>query len=361
MIERTSKVTKNLKILPILVAVALVVLLNSVAFAAPPLQTGDQQDGVQQDDNQDSNQDDGDNTAQDDLQPQSQFQQDDQKLEAQPGATQQGQQGTAQQGNLQATGGCAQQYTVQAGDSLSSLANQFFGDPQSYNLILDSTNNAGANNGFATIADPNIIQVGQTLCIPAQADQQASTQQQGQFQQSGQQAGMQQQGQLQQSGQQAGMQQQGQLQQSGQQGTMANQNMLSVPEGLSKIVFQNLSSRDLIVDVSNGPTPQSVWVNPGTQHEFVVQPGQYTVMGHQPGVEFAIASRELQLQDGQLVGVTCQDTSQCQLFSTSQELAMLDQGTVPLNPNPLLSPVPQVEDDEDDDEDDSPHTRNNDD
>ena len=331
MIEQTLKVTNSLKVVPILVALTLIVLLNSVAFAAPPLQTGDQQGDVQQDDNQDSNQADGDDTAQEDLQPQSQFQKDDQKLEAQPGATQQG---TLQQGDVQATGGCAQEYTVQAGDSLSAIADRSFGDPQSYTLILDSTNEAGVDNGFATIDDPNVIEVGQTLCIPAQDGQQASTQQQGQFQQSG---------------QQAGIQQQGQLQQSGQQGTMANQNVLAVPEGMSKIVFQNLSTRDLIVDVTNGPTPQSVWVNPGTQHEFVVQPGQYTVMGHQPGVEFAIAPRDLQLQDGQLVGVTCQDASQCQLFSTSQELAMLDQGTVPLNPNPLLFPAPQAVDDNSDD------------
>jgi LysM repeat protein len=282
MIERTLKVINRLKVFPILLALTLIALLNSVAFAAPPLQTGDQQAGVQQ-------------------------------------------------GKLQATGGCAQQYTVQAGDSLSTIANKFFGDLQSYTLIVDATNEADVNNGFATIDDPNVIQVGQTLCIPAQAGQQVSTQQQGQ------------------------------LQQSAQQGTIANQNLLSVPEGMSKIVFQNLSTRDLIVDVTNGPSPQSVWVNPGTQHEFVVQPGQYTVMGHQPGVELAITPTQLQLQPGQLVGVTCQDASQCQLFSTSQELALLDEGTVPLNPNSLLSPVPQVEDDENDDKDDSPNTHNNDD
>ena len=335
MIEKTLKVTNNLKVVPILIALTLIVLLTGVAFAAPPLQTGYGEGGAPQGDNQDSNQDDGDDTAQEGLQPQSQFQQDDQKLETQPGATQQDQQGTMQQGNLQAAGGCAQQYTVQAGDSLSAIADRLFGDPQSYTLILDSTNEAGVDNGFATIDDPNIVEVGQTLCIPAQPGQQANTQQQGQ---------------LQQSGQQANTQQQGQLQQSGQQDTLANQNLLSVPEGMSKVVFQNLSTRDLIVDITNGPTPQSVWVNPGTQHEFVVQPGQYTVMGHQPGVEYAITPRDLQLQDGQLVGVTCQDTAQCQLFSTSQELAMLDQGTVPLNSNPLLSPVPQVVDDDEDDD-----------
>jgi LysM repeat protein len=347
MIEQTLKATKSLKVVSLLVAITLIVLLNSVAFAAPPLQTGYGEGGAQQGDNQENNQDDnGDNVEQDSVQPQSQSQQGAQQQGTQPEATQQNQQGTIQQDNLQAASGCAQQYTVQAGDSLSTIADKFFGDPQSYTLILDSTNEAGVNNGFATIDDPNIIEVGQTLCIPAQAGQQASTPQQGQFQQSG---------------QQAGMQQQGQLQQSGQQGTVANQNVLSVPEGMSKIVFQNLSSRDLIVDITNGPSPQSVWVNPGTQHEFVVQPGQYTVMGHQPGVEFAIMPRDLQLKGGQLVGVTCQDASQCQLFSTSQELAMLDQGTVPLNPNPLLSPVPQVEEEHDDSKDDSPSTHNNDD
>jgi LysM repeat protein len=242
-----------------------------------------------------------------------------------------------QQGNLQATGGCAQQYTVQAGDSLSAIANRFFGDPQSYNLIFDATNNAGANNGFVTIDDPNLIHAGQTLCIPAQA---------------GQQANMQQQGQTQQANQQAGMQQQGQFQQGNQQGAMASQSLLSVPESMSKIIFENLSSRDLIVDVSSGPSPQSVWVNPGTQHQFVVQPGQYIVMGHQPGEEFGVTPNQIQLDAGQLVGITCHETSQCDLFSTQQELAMLDQGNVPLNPNPLLSPAPQVDDDNGDDDDD---------
>lgn len=155
-----------------------------------------------------------------------------------------------------------------------------------------------------------------------------------------------------QAGQQAGMQQQdGQLQQSGQQASTANQSSLSVPEGMSKIIFENLSSRDLIVDVSNGPSPQSVWVNPGTQHQFVVQPGQYIVMGHQPGEEFGVTPNQIQLEAGQLVGITCEETSQCQLFSTQQELAVLDQGNVPLNPNPLLFPVPEVDDDDDNDDD----------
>ena len=124
------------------------------------------------------------------------------------------------------------------------IADRFLGDVQSYNMIFDATNTAGANNGFATLTDPNVITVGQTLCIPAQAGEQQAEMQQGQ------------QGTMQQ-GQQAGMQQgqQGQFQQGNQQ---AMAGVFSVPQGMSKVFFENLSSRDLIVDVSNGPTPQSV-------------------------------------------------------------------------------------------------------
>lgn len=313
--EQLSKVIKNLKIMPLLLSLILVASMSGIAFAAPPLQGGDQQGGAQQDDMQDNNQEDeGDNAQQDDLQPQSQFDQGTQQPATQPGAMQQGQQGTMQQGDVQATGGCAQQYTVQAGDSLSILAERFLGDPQSFNLIFDATNNAGTDEGFATIADANVIEVGQTLCIPAQTGQQQAT------------TGMQP-GQLQQSGQQqatTGMQQQGQFNQ----GLTANQNMFSVPQGMSKVIFENMSSRDLIVDVSNGPTPQSVWVGPGQQQQFVVQPGEYIVMGHQPGGEFGVTSNQIQLTAGDLVGLTCQETGQCQMFSTEEVLAMQDQGTM---------------------------------
>jgi LysM repeat protein len=332
--EQISKVTKNLKIIPLLLALILAVSLNGIAFAAPPLQGDDQQEGAQPGETEDTNEgEDGDNAQQDDLQPQSQMDQSGQQPgmqpgATQPGATQQGQQGTMQQGNLQASGDCAQVYTVQAGDTLSIIAERLLGDPQSFNLIFDATNNAvAANTDFTPIEDANIIEVGQTLCIPAQAGQQQAT------------TGMQQQGQLQQGGQQqatTGMQQQGQSQQ----GTMANQNLLSVPEGMSKVIFENLSSRDLIVDVSGGPTPQSIWVGPGTHQQFVIQPGQYIVMGHQPGGEFGVTPNQFQLAAGQLVGLTCQETGQCEIFSTGPEVAMADQGTLQIQTPPNNAPPP---------------------
>lgn len=65
-------------------------------------------------------------------------------------------------------GNCAQDYTVQANDWLSKIAEKFLGDPLAYPLIFAATNQAATgNNNYATIANPDIIEVGQVLCIPA--------------------------------------------------------------------------------------------------------------------------------------------------------------------------------------------------
>lgn len=65
-------------------------------------------------------------------------------------------------------GSCAQDYTVQANDWLSKIAEKFLGDPLAYPLIFAATNQAATgNNNYATIANPDIIEVGQVLCIPA--------------------------------------------------------------------------------------------------------------------------------------------------------------------------------------------------
>ena len=64
--------------------------------------------------------------------------------------------------------GCAQEYTVQAGDYLSSLAKQYLGSSSAYAQIADATNAAHeADPRFAQIGDHNVIQVGWLLCIPA--------------------------------------------------------------------------------------------------------------------------------------------------------------------------------------------------
>ena len=57
------------------------------------------------------------------------------------------------------TGGqSTRRYTVKAGDSLSKISKQFYGNANDYRKIFD------ANRGILT--DPNRIQPGQELVIP---------------------------------------------------------------------------------------------------------------------------------------------------------------------------------------------------
>jgi carbonic anhydrase/nucleoid-associated protein YgaU len=64
--------------------------------------------------------------------------------------------------------GCAEDYTVQADDWLSKIADKFYGDILAYPVIFDATNAAAAqNDSYAVIADPDVIEVGQVLCIPS--------------------------------------------------------------------------------------------------------------------------------------------------------------------------------------------------
>lgn len=63
---------------------------------------------------------------------------------------------------------CDQRYIVQKGDWLSTIAQKFLGDAKAYPTILKATNDAAKiDSTFATVTDPNKIEVGQKLCIPA--------------------------------------------------------------------------------------------------------------------------------------------------------------------------------------------------
>jgi hypothetical protein len=192
-----------------------------------------------------------------------------QQLNTQQGGTQ-GQQGTQPQSGQQLN---AQQGGTQGQQGTQQQSGQQFATQQSQQGSFQ----------FTRIDDPNLIEVGQTLCIPSP---------QG-FTQQGQPA-------MQPSG--TGSQQQT--------GLMAD--VFSVPEGKSKILFENLSSRDLIIDISQGPTPQSMWIGPGQQQTFVVDPGQYLLMGHEPVGEFGITSEQVQLIAGAVISITCQEDGKCQ-------------------------------------------------
>jgi len=63
-----------------------------------------------------------------------------------------------------------QAYVVQAGDWLSKLAQQEYGDPLAYPAIVEATNaKAAEDDSFTVITNPDVIEIGQKIWIPASA------------------------------------------------------------------------------------------------------------------------------------------------------------------------------------------------
>lgn len=63
---------------------------------------------------------------------------------------------------------CAQTVTVQAGDTLSTIAGRTLGNVAAYDRIIAATNAAAAtDDSFATIESANRLAIGWKLCIPA--------------------------------------------------------------------------------------------------------------------------------------------------------------------------------------------------
>ncbi len=66
---------------------------------------------------------------------------------------------------------CTQDYSVQADDWLSKLAEKFYGDPLAYPVIVDATNAAmESDDTYAVITNPDVIEIGWTLCLPDTAE-----------------------------------------------------------------------------------------------------------------------------------------------------------------------------------------------
>ncbi len=62
---------------------------------------------------------------------------------------------------------CEQDYTVAAGDWLSKLAEKYYGNAQAYLAIATQTNlKSETDFSYATIVNPDSIEVGMKLCIP---------------------------------------------------------------------------------------------------------------------------------------------------------------------------------------------------
>ena len=70
--------------------------------------------------------------------------------------------------------GGGEDYTAQADDSLSKLADKFFGDKLAYWAIMSATNQANAKDpSYTKITNPDILEVGDKLVIPSKEDAQA--------------------------------------------------------------------------------------------------------------------------------------------------------------------------------------------
>jgi molybdate transport system substrate-binding protein len=69
---------------------------------------------------------------------------------------------------------CAEEYTVQADDWLSKIADKFLGDVLAYPAILAATNQQHAvDPAFTQIANPDLIEIGWQLCVPTVEQAQA--------------------------------------------------------------------------------------------------------------------------------------------------------------------------------------------
>jgi putative spermidine/putrescine transport system substrate-binding protein len=70
---------------------------------------------------------------------------------------------------------CESDYTVQGDDSLSKIADKFFGDVQAYQAIADATNAKNATDpSYAKIENVDVIEPGWKLCIPPATEAQAA-------------------------------------------------------------------------------------------------------------------------------------------------------------------------------------------
>lgn len=75
---------------------------------------------------------------------------------------------------MQSEVACEQDVIVQANDSLSKLAQQFYGDVLAFPAIIEATNaKATSDSSYTKIDNASVIAVGSKLCIPSQADAQA--------------------------------------------------------------------------------------------------------------------------------------------------------------------------------------------
>ena len=177
---------------------------------------------------------------------------------------------------------CTENYVVQASDSLSKIADKYLGDPLAYTQIVEATNGAAADGQtYAMIDNPDLIDVGQTVCIPGSPEAQTGTDVVAP-----------------------------QDATTPANSSMADASTADVPEDKGKVVFENFSFVDLVIDLS-GPTPDSLVVPPDGKQEFILEPGEYSYHSHQPGGDFSVAPGGFDLETGEVLTLSCSDSAVC--------------------------------------------------
>lgn len=175
---------------------------------------------------------------------------------------------------------CEQEYTVKSGDWLSSIAAETYGDATSYPAIVQATNAQPDDQGFANVENPNIIEIGATLCLPSQSEAQSLLDQTGQ---TGQQMN-----QAEQTGQMSQMDQSSQMQQ-GEQAGETEQSELTAPAGEMLMVLLNQSKANApsTFTISGGQYGggEQITVDSGERLELNLEPGDYRVIWSSPAAE----------------------------------------------------------------------------
>ncbi|MCB0162719.1 MAG: fasciclin domain-containing protein [Anaerolineae bacterium] len=196
-----------------------------------------------------------------------------------------------------ASGTCSEDYVVQADDTLGTIADKFFGNTGAYTAIVEATNAAAQSGNYQPVDDPNLIFVGQTLCIPENAEAEA----------------------LMSGGAVTAPTAEGEAMAT-EEAMMEEMSMYDIPEGKALVNFENFASVDLILDLT-GPTRLSTSVAPGATQELFVEPGDYTFNGHQPGGAYVVNSGEFSLAVGEGITLSCSDSPACFIIPIEEMMA----------------------------------------
>lgn len=198
---------------------------------------------------------------------------------------------------------CAQTYTVQRGDSLSAIAQRFLGNLLAYNLIFQATNAAVGSDGFTPIRNPNLIEPGQILCIPASSGVISGTTETVLT---------------------------GAIPITPTDTTVAGLTFtLAANEGV--LLVENRAGGDFVFDLTQ-PKPGSALVPPNYLQPFIVPAGLQGYMAHHPIGQFSITPGQVQVMAGQITHLIC-FREVCQLA------ALVQSSDSQAGPKPINQPV----------------------